>query len=719
MRTGPLIGTLTSRRSMGTPAQAATMATATATAAMAATAAAHTHTHAHAEHASSDNDDGGDQLDPFEVHRQFRELLRRNLSASQIARIAHFAYEHRSAYEDLFEGLLDIMAQAQPHNRLNLLYIIDSLCKGSTKHKFDGYLSLTRAHLRDLIEAVIDCVRPSPARPHGGPTVDVPGVGTLLRHPSREGVANTSNVKRVLAGWKAKGIVGGEECNSLEALLATWSDKAVEGFCADAVQGCHLTPHGRRSRASKEGEGRAWVRPAYDDPDGYPPDPDPEFAEAWAKARPLCAEDETIMALHRDKMDDAAHDRAESKQPRKTLPSSAASSGSYKDSKQGDYAQWSASSQRQQQHQHQQQMDHLHQYQYQQQLQHAYQYPQQHPLQPYPSATGVAVSSLPAIAQQYSQNQAQAASAMHQQGLGHAAPLSRNGSTGGRPASPTSAYHGGGGGGETAAAYRSSAPKSKRPASSGPSAVSTPQASDVHVAPADSGSGKGSAATVASHSQSHSQRSASKGYQPPDTLSPGTSMAQHHSQQSAHYYHQQQQQQQAAAVQHGMPHQSLHAFHHHQYAQAVQAHVHAQAQAAGGPPPGYHPGHYAPPHAHAHPLAHMPPAYGMPPPPPPLLHRRRRSPSSRTQHTVALVVVVVDETGGRPADRRSPSRCRPCMAGSRAGRGRRRRSTRRECTRASMPCRGTDTGTDRQAAAGREIGGSWAGADGLYVCRCQ
>ena len=70
--------------------------------------------------------------DPFEIHTQFLDLLKQNLSARMIQKIGTFAYEHKIYYEGLFQGLLDTL------KNVRLLYIVKPFKK--TKHFLCGRL---------------------------------------------------------------------------------------------------------------------------------------------------------------------------------------------------------------------------------------------------------------------------------------------------------------------------------------------------------------------------------------------------------------------------------------------------------------------------------------------------------------------------------------------------------------------------------------------------
>eukprot|EP00842_Homolaphlyctis_polyrhiza_P000596 jgi/Hompol1/1537/HPOL_004855-RA len=179
------------------------------------------------------------------------------------------------------------MSELSPSARLNILYALDFICKQASKHNFDGYVTLARSNITRLVELVIDCVRSDDGR--------------IKRPPHREGAANVANVRKVIGLWRQKtNIIDDDTFVSLDTLLAAWppgESKEVPDAQNNSAASKDLIH--RRMEEDREKHKKAredyWMRPTYDDRNGDPPFPDPEFQENWDNAQDLAGHDYMLM----------------------------------------------------------------------------------------------------------------------------------------------------------------------------------------------------------------------------------------------------------------------------------------------------------------------------------------------------------------------------------------------------------------------------------------
>ncbi|KAI1784407.1 CTD kinase subunit gamma CTK3-domain-containing protein [Ganoderma leucocontextum] len=143
-------------------------------------------------------------MDPFEVRMQFLTLLRR-LDASQqsIKKIVGFALKYFSSCgEDLWDCIIEECQKGSLNNRINILYLLDSLCEtcllakphtGGTRDtvqsSYVDYLS------RDLC-SLVDCVVP----------------------PGQQGMPNFMSTVQVLESWRNKRVIDPQK---LDEVLST------------------------------------------------------------------------------------------------------------------------------------------------------------------------------------------------------------------------------------------------------------------------------------------------------------------------------------------------------------------------------------------------------------------------------------------------------------------------------------------------------------------
>jgi CTD kinase subunit gamma len=102
-------------------------------------------------------------MDPFEARLQFYERLQ-GVTASQLSiqKITSFAIRNKQHYNDLYRCLIEVLEQANVHQRANLLFVIDALARCAHEHEeitrlvghFEGY----KACIKPDVFTIISCV---------------------------------------------------------------------------------------------------------------------------------------------------------------------------------------------------------------------------------------------------------------------------------------------------------------------------------------------------------------------------------------------------------------------------------------------------------------------------------------------------------------------------------------------------------------------------------
>jgi hypothetical protein len=141
--------------------------------------------------------------DIFSVRTAFTELIQKKLSASMIQKIVDFCYSNRHFYEELFLLLMENLSSTPPMNRLNVFYVLDSLCKHSAKYQFYGYSDQIMAQIDDIASLVVD-------------------------PKSEDGVANVYQLRKVLSLWKSKSILRNESFERVDSFLKGILEKVLE-----------------------------------------------------------------------------------------------------------------------------------------------------------------------------------------------------------------------------------------------------------------------------------------------------------------------------------------------------------------------------------------------------------------------------------------------------------------------------------------------------------
>jgi len=100
---------------------------------------------------------------------------------------------HRRLSEDLYSCVLEELEQASMNARLNILYVLDSLCQASLKSGFKGYVDLVRQDMDKIVASVV----PNDAR----------------------GMVNAASTRKILNSWKQKNLFDKASIDNVESRL--------------------------------------------------------------------------------------------------------------------------------------------------------------------------------------------------------------------------------------------------------------------------------------------------------------------------------------------------------------------------------------------------------------------------------------------------------------------------------------------------------------------
>ncbi|KAL7277496.1 hypothetical protein PYCCODRAFT_1447241 [Trametes coccinea BRFM310] len=154
-------------------------------------------------------------MDPFEVRMQFIALLKR-LDASQqsIKKIVGFAMKFfPSCGEDLWDCILEECQKGSLNSRINLLYLLDSLCEACLVSKpppgssqtFASYVDYVTRDLRKIVDSVV---------PEG-----------------RQGLPNLMSTRQILESWRSKRLV---EPTKVDEVIATLEERRAAASASAA-----------------------------------------------------------------------------------------------------------------------------------------------------------------------------------------------------------------------------------------------------------------------------------------------------------------------------------------------------------------------------------------------------------------------------------------------------------------------------------------------------
>lgn len=205
-----------------------------------------------------DSDDA--DMDPFEIHLQFVEMLKQNLSSARhIQNICNFCYKYKSQHLEIYQSLLENLKAIPPLKRLSLFYLVDSLVKHQQKYKFKGYAELILNSIQEIVDIVFDIQRKD---------------GKLVKN--KTGLANVPGVKKVLVVWKQKEFISDDRFTKLDKYISSFNQSDI------AVPKEHIW---RRMEDDRERQKRSreesWNKNSNTS----------EFEMAWKKAKELTSDD--------------------------------------------------------------------------------------------------------------------------------------------------------------------------------------------------------------------------------------------------------------------------------------------------------------------------------------------------------------------------------------------------------------------------------------------
>ncbi|KAF9136455.1 hypothetical protein BGX30_011176 [Mortierella sp. GBA39] len=192
------------------------------------------------------------EVDPFEARLEFLSLLGKlNASQHSIQKVGNFAMKNRKLHEDLYNCIIEELEQTKSLNtRMNIFYVLDSICHQSHKAGFHGYIDLIQKNLPKIIE----CVTPS------GP----------------KGNVNVAGTKKILELWRVRKLFSDSALDKVEKPLlarelgANAPASFDTGFTKDDILKRMDEDRERHKRIREE----IWIRPSEEDPGA-------EFLQYW------------------------------------------------------------------------------------------------------------------------------------------------------------------------------------------------------------------------------------------------------------------------------------------------------------------------------------------------------------------------------------------------------------------------------------------------------
>ncbi|OBZ74069.1 CTD kinase subunit gamma [Grifola frondosa] len=165
-------------------------------------------------------------MDPFEVRMQFLALLRRlnALISSQqsIQKVVGYALKYFSGCgEDLWDCIVEECQKGSINNRINIFYLLDSLCEASllakshtgsvghdTSQNSSFYVDYASRDLAKIVDYVV---------PEG-----------------RQGLPNLMSTKQILESWRSKRVIDPQKVDDVLATLETRTASLEQPTTADA-----------------------------------------------------------------------------------------------------------------------------------------------------------------------------------------------------------------------------------------------------------------------------------------------------------------------------------------------------------------------------------------------------------------------------------------------------------------------------------------------------
>ncbi|KAF9435016.1 hypothetical protein BGZ76_007029 [Entomortierella beljakovae] len=198
------------------------------------------------------------EMDPFEARLEFLSLLGKlNASQYSIQKVGNFAMRNRNLHEDLYSCIVEELEQAPSINaKMNIFYVLDSICQQSHKAGFSGYIDLIQRNLPKIIDTV------TPSGPKGN--------------------VNVAGTKKVLEIWRIKKLFQENVIDNVEIPLLS-RNLGVSGtantdaaFSKDDILKRMDEDRERHKRIREE----IWIRP--NDEDAHA-----EFLQNWEETSDL------------------------------------------------------------------------------------------------------------------------------------------------------------------------------------------------------------------------------------------------------------------------------------------------------------------------------------------------------------------------------------------------------------------------------------------------
>ncbi|KAF9936450.1 hypothetical protein BGZ65_002367, partial [Modicella reniformis] len=198
------------------------------------------------------------EVDPFEARLEFLGLLGKlNASQHSIQKVGNFAMRNKNFHEDLYSCIIEELEQSPSINaKMNIFYVLDSICHQSHKAGFPGYIELIQRNLAKIVE----CVTPS------GP----------------KGNVNVAGTKKILGSWRAKKVFPEAVIDKIEKPLSS----RELGISAIAIVDSGFTKDDILKRMDEDRERHKktreeiWIRPSDEDPYA-------EFLQNWNEVSDL------------------------------------------------------------------------------------------------------------------------------------------------------------------------------------------------------------------------------------------------------------------------------------------------------------------------------------------------------------------------------------------------------------------------------------------------
>ncbi|KAJ1644591.1 hypothetical protein LPJ64_003758 [Coemansia asiatica] len=183
-----------------------------------------------------------DEIDPFEARLLFGNQLD-NLTGAQptIERVSGFAIKHAGMADNLLDCILEKLDKPQVPPRINLLFVIDAILLSDHRTGATTWTDLIKREAVSIIKAVIP--------------------------ENSGGDANVPQVRKVVSGWKRRGIFDAGIVDTVETLLANRAGGSV-GASDMGMKHQEIIKRIEEDRERhKRQKEEFWIRPADETPE--------------------------------------------------------------------------------------------------------------------------------------------------------------------------------------------------------------------------------------------------------------------------------------------------------------------------------------------------------------------------------------------------------------------------------------------------------------------